>query len=198
MIDLNGFDTPGIDTTPQYKEDDPGVSLAPNAEIVVPPGVPLSAAIVEIDNPLDAPFEILSVDTTGTDIIATFDADYATLYLDGFDTPDNYASVIRTLIYENTDMIFEDTRFVDITIGNRDAASPTVFAYIAVTPTNDRPILNLSEPFALNALDKDDMVSVGTGVDEILGGTSHIPIFDLDPGALTGIALIGVDRSAGQ
>jgi len=50
---------------------------------------------------LDGPSEILSVDTTGTNIQASYDLATNTLSLQGLDSLQNYEMVLETLVYEN-------------------------------------------------------------------------------------------------
>ena len=61
----------------------------------------LTSLIVTITNAMDGTFEVLSADTTGTSIAASYDSATHVLSLTGSDTLANYQQVLRTVTYDN-------------------------------------------------------------------------------------------------
>jgi hypothetical protein len=97
-IDLNGA-AMGIDTTATFAVGGQPVVLAPGA--VIPGATSLVKAVVWIDNPVNAPNEVLAVDTTGTTLQAEFFED-GQLLITGMGSAADYQKVLRTLTYRNT------------------------------------------------------------------------------------------------
>ena len=62
----------------------------------------LSSLTVTITNLLDGASEVLSADTTGTSISASYDSGTGVLTLSGADTATNYQQVLRTVTYDNS------------------------------------------------------------------------------------------------
>ena len=62
----------------------------------------LSSLTVTITNLLDGASELLSADTSGTSISASYDGGTGVLTLSGSDSVANYQQVLRTVSYDNT------------------------------------------------------------------------------------------------
>jgi cyclophilin family peptidyl-prolyl cis-trans isomerase len=75
--------------------------------------------------------EVLQVDVLDTDITATYDATTRTLTLTGEDTAENYARVLRTLKYNNTDAAATGTRSISVKV--TDEAETSAAATITLT-----------------------------------------------------------------
>lgn len=113
IVDLNGTDAPTFPPAPEsldYADNAFFAGAGPVLIVDVPgagrPGLAVTdtdsdliSAAATIRNPLDGSMEVLSVDTTGTPIVATYAA--PTLTLTGAATPQEYERVLRTLSYDN-------------------------------------------------------------------------------------------------
>lgn len=140
-LDLNGAaNNNPVEAT--FTEDGPSVLVTPDAnlEITDPDNTTLASATVTITNPLDAPSELLSVDTTGTNITAQYDPVTGTLQLTGVDSIENYEAVLQTLSYENTDDGADPTdRLIGITVNDGVDDSPQADAIVHIILVNDAP-----------------------------------------------------------
>jgi hypothetical protein len=100
----------------------------------------LESALVMISNLLDTGSEILAVDTTGTSIVAAYNA--PNLTLTGTDTVAHYQLVLRRVTYQNTSGNPDAAaRAVAFTASDGTLNSNVVAATVLVNSTNDAPVL---------------------------------------------------------
>ena len=96
-----------------------------------------TAARVQIANPLDGANELLSVDTTGTAIVATYDAARGVLNLTGQADQGQYIQVLRTVKYQNTAPgIDATTRSILFTISNGKSTSEPAQTRVQISQIN--------------------------------------------------------------
>jgi hypothetical protein len=101
-VDLNGPDF-GIEFTATFMEDGGAVSIVDGDAMVSDmDSVSLASLTATITNLSDVGDEILTVDTTGTLVVAAYDSGTGVLMLTGGASLAEYEAVLRTLTYENT------------------------------------------------------------------------------------------------
>ncbi|MCA9248042.1 MAG: tandem-95 repeat protein, partial [Planctomycetales bacterium] len=119
VLDLNGLGAAGIDSETAFVIEGPPVMLMPSELIVLHPnGTTLQGARVALDDPSPFVDEILTFDTTGTNIQGSYDPVTGELLFVGEDTTANYEQVLRSVRYE------DQTSTVDPTL----VAPDTLFA----------------------------------------------------------------------
>ncbi len=88
--------------------------------------------------------DILSADTTGTNITVTFDADAGVLKFSGQDSLANYTKVLRTVTYtcgkDNQNPIDTPQRVVEFVANDGNNDSNKVISTITVVAVNDAPV----------------------------------------------------------
>jgi hypothetical protein len=141
-VDLNGAEI-GTGILVTFTEDGGSVSVvSADATIMDADSPMLTSASILLTNLLDATDEWLTVDTSGTNILAVYDETTGVLTLTGTASIADYESVLRTLTYNNTsDHPDGETRQVDVTVNDGISDSATVSANIDVIPVNDAPNL---------------------------------------------------------
>ncbi len=102
---------------------------------------------VTLQNQLDGAAEILSADTTGTNISATYDSGTGVLTLIGSDTRDNYEQVLKTITYNNLSENPDTTIRTIRTVANDGGA-------------NSNPAISL---FLINAVNDEEVLGANTG-----------------------------------
>ncbi|MDJ0679102.1 MAG: hypothetical protein QNJ18_04480 [Xenococcaceae cyanobacterium MO_167.B52] len=103
IVDLNGSDI-GIDDTVDFTGSSPVIV---DGDLIVTSPDPikyntLSGARVTITNLWEVGSEILTADTSGTNIESVYNSTTGILTLDGTDTIANYQNVLRSITYNNT------------------------------------------------------------------------------------------------
>ena len=140
VIDLNGS-AEGIDSTVDFLLSDTTIDLVTSALVVSDADqTNLESATIQLRNPLNVATENLLIDDSGTNITATYDSGRKQLTLNGSDTLENYAAVLRTLQYENTESNpAPNSRFVDITLndGAADSSAESERATITIDVEGD-------------------------------------------------------------
>ena len=115
--------------------------------------------------------EILRVNTSGTNIVASYDSMAGVLNLTGEDTLEQYSAVLQSLSYEHTDMSDPSlgTRVFYITVsdGLADSSDANPAAMLFFSAVNDPPVLDLNgtaergfSNYVLFVEDVDALVSV--------------------------------------
>jgi hypothetical protein len=188
-IHLDGTD--GNDLTASFTEGQGPIALTPSLTLTDAESATLVLATVHILNLQDVGNEILNVDTSGTSISASYNAQTGVLSLFGADSLANYQQVLRTLTYNDLAKAPEPLdRDIAFTVNDGIAASPTSVVSVSVTAVKSPPVLTNSGPFSLPA--------GGMTVAALLAGKNGIPIAQDPSGfAIGGIAVIGVDNSKG-
>jgi uncharacterized protein (TIGR03382 family) len=142
IIDLNG-PAVGADFTTSATEDTGPVALAaPGATVTDPEGDLVAWLTATLTNPLDGAAESLAASTSGTVIVATWDAGAGALRLTGADTAARYQQVLRTLTYQNTSQAPDATpRVITFVASDGLAESLVRTTTVSVVATNDPPVL---------------------------------------------------------
>ena len=152
VVDLNGPSRSDIDFMLEYVEGSGEVSIVSESELIVYDydHTYLTMAMVVIQDPYDAPNEILSVDETlFPNITVSYDASNGSLLLEGTADVEDYQDLLRTVMYENTianpGKPNTTMRVITFTLfdGERynDPAAETLLMFASV---NDPPILDLN------------------------------------------------------
>ncbi|MFT5327290.1 MAG: parallel beta-helix repeat protein, partial [Planctomycetaceae bacterium] len=104
----------------------------------------INAARIAISNLPDGADEILAVDTTGTNITASFAG--GILALSGVDTPEHYEQVLQTLTYDNTSQDPNtDDRLVTFVVTVDGQESGPLTSIVHVNAINDGPVASADD-----------------------------------------------------
>ncbi|UUO06295.1 hypothetical protein M4951_23440 [Blastopirellula sp. J2-11] len=143
IVDLNGEDE-GTGFAVTFTEDGGPVTIVDSdLGVFDTDGLTLTSATVTITNLLDGDAEVLTVDVTGTSIIATYVDGVLTMI--GEDTLANYELVLRTLAYENTSQDpTEADRLIEVTVNDGTDDSVAVVSTVTVVADNDAPEVDLN------------------------------------------------------
>lgn len=126
---------------------------------------------VEIQNPLDGAAEVLSADTSGTSLTATFSA--GRLMVSGNDTLAAYQRVLRTVRYNNTSVAPDTTsRTLVVTANDGLADSTPAQITIAVQAVNQTP--SLTHPATFLAAENSRSLLSGLAVADVDIGSGHL------------------------
>ena len=105
----------------------------------------LASLTVTITNLLDGVDEVLTADTTGTSITASFVPGSGVLTLNGADTVANYQTVLRTIRYENlSDAPSLAQRIVTFVASDGGSASNVGTARVTIAAVNDAPTATIA------------------------------------------------------
>lgn len=144
VVDLNGA-TGGIDVAATFTEDTPGgIVIAGATDVTDVDNLNLVSATITLTNRPDGnTVESLSVDITGTSIVAAaYVQATGVLALSGSDTKANYQQVLRTVKYNNTSQNPDTTnRTVNFKANDGALDSTTAVATVTVVSVNDAPVL---------------------------------------------------------
>jgi parallel beta-helix repeat protein len=105
----------------------------------------LASLTVTITNLLDGVVEVLTADTTGTSITATFVPGSGVLTLNGADTVANYQTVLRTIRYENlSDAPNVTQRVITFVASDGGSGSNVGTTRVTIAAVNDAPIADIA------------------------------------------------------
>lgn len=184
---------PGQAGTAQFIANGGPTSLKAGVEVVT--ANQLSFAQVTLVNHPDGAQESLSVDTTGTQITATYDPNSGVLTLVGDDTPANYQAVLDSLMYDDTaPSPNPENRLLTIILNDGHSSSTAAEINLDVVPVNHAPVLLAQPSFQFPELVQDDVSNAGVRVGDLLAGA----ITDPDHSADLGVAIVGIDNSHGS
>ena len=192
VIDLDANDSAGLpngDFLASFAEDGAPVGIADVDAVLSDPDSTLLASLVaSITNRIDGVAESLAADTTGTAIVASFDAGTGTLTLSGADTLAAYQQVLRTVTYSNAaDVPDTTTRLVSVVASDGTNSSTPVVAQIVIVATNDAPVLTVPGVQSV-AEDASLTFSAGAG--------NAIAVGDPDAGGATLLLTLGTHHGA--
>lgn len=151
-LDLNG-PAAGTDFAATYTEGDPAVSIVDAAALTVVDvdNASLASASVTIGNLLDGTFESLSVDTTGTAVVANYDNLTGVLSLAGPDSLANFQTVLRSLSYLNGSTAPTETaRLINVVVNDGAIDSNIAVSTVTVIGVNSIPSFAGGAPVAIN------------------------------------------------
>ena len=144
-VDLNGSDS-GLDYAATFTEGGDAVAAvdADRLAITDADDTNIESATITLTNPSDGSSEVLAVDTTDTDITASYDDSTGVLTLSGSDTLASYQSVLRTLTYDNTsDDPTGGDRTIEVVVSDGDNTSAVATSTITVEVANEVPEVDL-------------------------------------------------------
>jgi hypothetical protein len=105
----------------------------------------VNIATVRITNLLNPGSEFLAASTAGTNITATYAADFGSLELRGWDSVANYQQVLRSVTYNNTSQNpTAGARSIQFSVNDSMANSNQAIATVTVIPVNDAPVIDLN------------------------------------------------------
>ena len=122
QLDLDADDSAaaGIDFAATWTEGAGPVAVADaDATLTDADSASLTSLTVTIANLFDGAAELLAADTSGTSIVASYDAATGVLTLAGADTVANYQQVLRTITYDNSSDVTDATARVVTFVGQR-------------------------------------------------------------------------------
>lgn len=131
-LDLNGTAESGRNTTAGFVIGSGGADLAPALQILQPGNDNLTGASVLLDNAPNGNAELLSVDTTGTPITASYSESTRTLTLSGSATAAQYQQVLRTLKYNNTATTASGSRNIGVQVTSGATTSNSTVVELSV------------------------------------------------------------------
>ena len=104
----------------------------------------LASLTVTLANLLDGADEVLSADTTGTSISASYDSGTGILTLSGSDSVANYQQVLRTVSYDNTSETPTTTARTITFVANDGSGDGNVATTtVSMATRDDVPVLDL-------------------------------------------------------
>ena len=148
----------------------------------------IASATVTLTNPLNGADESLSANTTGSGIAATYDSATGILALIGDGTYAQYASVLRSVTYENLSDAPDTTpRVIAVVVNDGGLDSPIATMTLSLVEVNDPPVVDLNGP----DIDGGDFAAAFTedgGPIAVVG--ADVSITDAD-GGVAGAAVAG-------
>lgn len=111
----------------------------------------LQSATVRITNLFDANHEVLSVDTSGTSLLASFDAAAGTLTITGTASFADYERVLATVTYNNLDATPAAVeRIIAFTLNDGGGNGPATYVHVNfVAPPNTAPTAHAGGPYVV-------------------------------------------------
>ena len=120
---------------------------------------------VTITNQMDGADEVLSADTAGTGIFASYDSSTGLLTLSGVDTVDHYQQVLRTVTYNNTSQDPDiTTREITFVAHDGTGYSNVATATVTMVAQNDPPVMAGIEAVALAYTENDGAVAIAPSI----------------------------------
>lgn len=169
--------------TNEYAEGDGPVQVLQSASITDSDNTTLLSALVLL-TALDGSFEVLSVDTSDTNIVPDYDSVTNALGLTGQDTLTNYAQVLQSLTYQHTSdgNTTRGTRRLMFTVSDGVSESQPVEAVIFFSDVNDAPVVDLNGP--VGAGSNFETVFIEDGLDYIPAVSQEATLMDVDDNTL--------------
>lgn len=198
-VDLNGA-LPGTDYGIQFFQGGSSVLIAASdATIADGDHTQLTKLTIALKNRPDGSDESLTADVTGTNISPPmYDPATGLLVLNGPDSVTNFQTVLRRIVYANSEKRPANaTREVTVVANDGANDGPIATTLIAVNPTNSAPVLDPAANFTMIAVAEDTLQPAGEPIAQILA-TGGDPITDSDSNALEGIAVVGAETTGGQ
>ena len=146
VVDLDANDSGGQaggNYATSFVEDGGPVSIVDaDATVFVADLSQVAGMTISITNLLDGIQESLTVNTTGTSVVATYDSGTGVLSLSGSASRDDYSTVLQTLTYNNTSQSPDmTTRSIEVIATTAGGSSTAVTSLVAITATNDAPVV---------------------------------------------------------
>ena len=132
--------------TDEYSEGDGAVQFIQSLSITDSDSTSLVSGVVRF-NIFDSDVEILSVNSSNSNIVPTYNRTTGTLTLTGEDTLANYSAVLQSLSYQHANMNpTAGTRIFFITVSDGVSDSPDSIpaAMLFFSVINDRPVIDLN------------------------------------------------------
>lgn len=160
-----------------------------DAELIDSDSPNLQSLTVRMTNVLDGLDELLTADTSGTSLSASYDSGTGTLTLSGLDTVANYQQVLRLVRYSNSSATpHNSARLIEFTATDGLNVSNTATATVSIQTVNDAP--------AITSHSGSDVASIS--IDENLREVTTITADDVDDSAESISFAISGGADAGQ
>ncbi len=167
-LDLDPDDSTGAGTdhASSFTEGSGGVAIADTDAAVSDADSPrLSGMTLTISNPLDGAAEVLSANTAGTSIVASYAG--GVLTLTGSDTAAHYNQVLRSVIYNNSaDNPDTTARAITVSVSDGVNTSNVATATVSILAVNDAPTIGLP---AAQSVAEDATLVLSTGNGNAIG-----------------------------
>ncbi len=125
-----------------YTENAAATVLDNTIAVTDPDNTTLASATVSITANFAVGEDVLAATTTGTSIVASYNATTGVLTLSGSDTMANYQQVLRTVTYANSsENPSSAQRTVSISVNDGTDDSDVVTKRVSVTPVNDAAVV---------------------------------------------------------
>lgn len=199
VIDLNGPDA-GTKFQATFTEDSGKTPIVDPTQLTVtdPDSTQLTQALVTLTNKPDGNQESLATQLTIPEISVSYNANSGELRLQGPATPAQFQQLLRSVVYNNLSQNPTNTdRQVEFTVSDGISVSVKAISTIAINRVNDAPVLNVTNPFTLTAIEEDTPGSLGSLISNVIATAGPNAITDVD-NDFRGIAVIGVDNSNGN
>lgn len=133
LVDLNG-PMPGTGNIIPFAVNGGPINITTNSiDILDADDINMESATVNLVNFPDGASEMLSTDTTGTSIVASYDALQGTLTLQGSDSIANYERVLRNVRYDNILQTPDTTtRNINVVVHDGDVSSNIATAVVNI------------------------------------------------------------------
>ncbi|MEM6470440.1 MAG: DUF4347 domain-containing protein [Planctomycetota bacterium] len=178
--DSSGASGSGYQTV--FTEGGPAVTIVDvDALLVDSDGTTMTSIDVRITNLFDGADEILSADTTGTAISASFSS--GTLTLSGIDSIANYQQVLRTIAYQNVSVSPETTtRVIEFVADDGTSASNVANSSVQIVTVDSSP--SVTGPTNQGTQEDVPMAISGLSVADADSGVLRVR-FNVDNGSLS-------------
>ncbi len=176
------FNTPsvlsGIEVSSlSYSEGDPATSITSSIVVNDEDDTNLDSAKVYISAGLESSEDVLSY-ATALGITGNYDSGTGILTLTGTTTVANYQTALRNVTYQNTELISPSTtaREISYIVYDWDDSSNVSTREIDIIPSNDTPILTITDVSTISFTENDSPVQI----------TSDLTVSDNDDANLQG------------
>ncbi|MFK7889574.1 MAG: DUF4347 domain-containing protein, partial [Granulosicoccus sp.] len=140
-LDADNSSSPGVDFATTWTENSGPVAVADiDATLIDPDSNMLASLSVTLSNVPDGSDEVLTADTTGTSIVASYNSLTGVLLLNGSHSLEDYEQVLTTITYDNTSEVPDGTaRVITFVADDGAIVSPLASTTISITALNDAP-----------------------------------------------------------
>ncbi|MFZ5527606.1 MAG: cadherin domain-containing protein [Pseudomonadota bacterium] len=162
-LDLN-TGTAGNNHSGSFTEGTPQNITSGTATITPGSGTNMSGMTVTLNNRPNGTSEVLSANTSGTPITATYDSSTGVLTLSGTATAAQYQQVLRSVTYNNlSDNPDTTARTLTVTVTNSYGKTASATSTMSVTAVNDAPTVSTTGS-SLGYTENAGAVAVDSGV----------------------------------
>ncbi|HEX8648391.1 MAG TPA: tandem-95 repeat protein [Thermoleophilaceae bacterium] len=174
-------DAPVVSTTggsTPYTEDDPATTIDGGLTVTDQDDTNLEGGQVRISNGFQSGDDLVFVNQNG--ISGVYNSGTGVLTLSGTASVANYQTALRSIQFQSTHQQPVTSKTIEFKVNDGDADSNLATKELAVTPTNDAPVVNATDA-ALSYTENDPATAVDPGLtiddtenDNLSGGSASI------------------------